>query len=74
MIEPDAALVAVLAQHATQLVGMHRPLRQIGEHGERQYVADPPPRARRPSGGAGRRSRRVIVCAYAVRVGASTLG
>ena len=40
VVEADAALVAVLAQGPAQLVRVHRPAGEIGQHRERQQVAD----------------------------------
>lgn len=38
--EPDAAVVAVVAQGPAQLVRMHRSLREVGQHRQRQQVVD----------------------------------
>ena len=40
VVELDAALVAVLAQRAAQLVRVHRPAREVGQHREREQVVD----------------------------------
>src|SRR6185437_15435002 len=39
VVELDAPLVAMVPQCAAQLVGVHRPLRQVRQHGEREQVA-----------------------------------
>src|SRR5262252_6595394 len=55
VVELDAAFVAVLAQGAAQLVGVHGLLRQVRHHREREQVADlafPGHRSIHPNGGA----------------------